>query len=91
MRLEGFAVVWFLEEDWTAWLTIDAEIDPDYGAWRQRVEQQIADLAENGYTLHKVVVRPSDFLRWAHANGRQIYAQDRAAYAAWMLGKSDYG
>jgi hypothetical protein len=77
------ALAWFKEDDWSWWLEIDPNFQPDRAHWLRRSEAQITALEQRGIEVMKVEIDPGAFTAWTKANGKGLGQRDRAAYAAF--------
>jgi hypothetical protein len=82
MNVGGVAVAWFLRDDWSEWLAMDADFQPDYMHWRRRTEAAYQHYRATGVPIIKAVIRPAEFRAWATASGAGFGSQARATFAA---------
>ena len=88
MNIKALAVTWFRKEDWSRWLAIDPEFDPDFDHWLKRSEQAMVAHADPRYVLERVMVDPDEFLDWSRVNaGGKVGQSARAQYAGFVLMK----
>jgi hypothetical protein len=78
------ALAWFREEDWSTWLAVAPDFQPDRGHWLRRCEGQIAALEARGIE-GKITLDPPLFVAWAQQNGKGLGTKERAAYAALVF------
>jgi hypothetical protein len=83
--VQGIAVAWLRKEDWSRWLSIDPDFQPDYDHWLRRTEGLMKDPRYASYTLEKVEIDPDTFLEWSKANGGKVDSNARATFAAFIL------
>jgi hypothetical protein len=81
----GVAVAWLRKEDWSRWLAVDSQFQPDYNHWLKRIEAAVKQLEQRGGLAEKVDVGIDEFLEWSRANGGKVDSNARAAFAAMTL------
>lgn len=82
MKVKRMAMAWLREEDWSRWLELDPQFQPDYQHWLKRMNAMYAELQAKGINVVKVEVLPDEFLQWASAVGCGTDTNARAGYAA---------
>jgi hypothetical protein len=82
-------IAYYLRDEWDAWRNTveDGELTfrGSYEDWQEIVEQVAAEKRAEGYEVHLVKVRLSEFLKWAEEKGTGTNAQARATYSGMLL------
>ena len=89
MNVRRIAIAWLRQEDWPAWLAMDAGFQPNYAHWLQRMDTTFDRLKAAGVNVVKVEIRPDQFTEWRKATGAGVDTHARAAYAAFAAQRMD--
>lgn len=60
-----------------------------YGKWHADAKELEEALRGEGYAVVRAHIRPVDFVAWCKANGHQVNAKGRNAFAGWCAMKGD--
>ena len=77
--------VWYHEADYDRLrnMFVDgAQLQPTFLQWQDEAERASKQLARQGYLAIKVYIDPDTFPEWCRANGHDLDANARSAYAA---------
>lgn len=90
VRVTGIA--WFRKEDYAAARAImaDAERLPETcEKWRYRADRTSAELAAQGVQVIRAIIDPAEFPLWCSANGLNVDAEGRMAFASAKAAMAD--
>ena len=76
------AVAWYRAEDWPRWLAISEDKMPEtYEEWLKQARQFTVMATLKGMAIHRVIVEPDAFLKWASSKRKPITSSSRSQYA----------
>ena len=81
MKVRGWAIPWYREEDWASWRAICPDFQPDYKKWLELAEAGFKQQQALGHFPEKVVLDPDEFLEWSRVQHRRRDGQARSMYA----------
>ncbi len=89
MKVRGWAIPWYREEDWARWRAICPDFQPDYKKWLELAEAGFKQQQALGHFPEKVVLDPDEFLEWSRVQHRRRDGQARSMYAISILAARD--
>lgn len=91
-RVRGHAIPYFSEPEWHKARTVMVDghtFHATYAEFTRKVEKVQAQLTRQGTASIRVYLDVDEFAAWCTANGRQVDADSRAAFAALKAAQDD--
>ncbi len=80
------AVAWYRAEDWPRWKAISEDgMDDTYEEWLKEARQAVLTTSLGGAEVHRVIIEPDQFLKWARSKRKPITGGSRSEYAITTL------
>lgn len=78
-------LVWYHENQWERWLSLDPLMCPTYSDWLGGAEQDLKKWQEKGLVVHRVYLDVDMLEAWAKARGLAVDGHARARCAEAIL------
>lgn len=89
MAAKSVCTLWLKPEDYPRFREIFDDVDPTYDEWRARLERKLKAFTEQGVYVERMLIDPDELVAWCRENGREVNAEARALYPAWLLLQRD--
>jgi hypothetical protein len=84
MQVQAVGIPWYREEDFDrlrAMFSDGSKIGTTFGGWLHSAEAVYEKLTSEGHVVVKAYIDPETFPKWCAANGKELNAAGRNAYA----------
>ncbi len=82
-------IAWFNENDWEEWKNIsEDQIEDNYDDWLVEASLSKSKLEDQGFTVKKVNISPTNFKNWCKKNNKKLDSSSRSEYVSELLQKA---
>ena len=92
INVTAMGVAWYMADQCDRLLEISsdrAELENTYDEWKALAEENLVDLAQHGYKLHKVLIDVEELLVWCNSQNGAVDGDARAEFTVMKLRESN--